>query len=417
MFEHIKYKESTLSNGLKVITAENNSIPIVNVEVWTRTGYRYEKPDELGYAHLLEHMLFKGTKRRLTARDLNLEVDRRGGYFNAFTNSESVHYVLEMMSKDAEDMCDILSDILFNSLLKQETLDNEKKIVLQELKQNQENHERYLSRITQKKIFPGHPLSNNILDTEETTENATSKSLRNYLSNHYRPDQSALVMTGDISHKRAIELANKYFGAWQKPSKEFDLSLKQLIKAQDNYYFEKRDIKQTFLSLNYYTFTSDNLQKSAVLSLISNYLTRGMASVLFQELRDKRGLVYGVSSYSDTHKDAGIFVICASTQKPKEVISVIEQTIADIPNILTKEAFEIVKEQSIGIFTRYIVKPSNQSGSLGNDFIYYNRSISPEEWIGYLESAKHEDVIAVAKEYLRPDNSVLVALGPEDIGR
>ena len=417
MFEHIKYKESTLSNGLKVITAENNSIPIVNVEVWTRTGYRYEKPDELGYAHLLEHMLFKGTKRRLTARDLNLEVDRRGGYFNAFTNSESVHYVLEMMSKDAEDMCDILSDILFNSLLKQETLDNEKKIVLQELKQNQENHERYLSRITQKKIFPGHPLSNNILDTEETTENAISKSLRNYLSNHYRPDQSALVMTGDISHKRAIELANKYFGAWQKPSKEFDLSLKQLIKAQDNYYFEKRDIKQTFLSLNYYTFTSDNLQKSAVLSLISNYLTRGMASVLFQELRDKRGLVYGVSSYSDTHKDAGIFVICASTQKPKEVISVIEQTIADIPNILTKEAFEIVKEQSIGIFTRYIVKPSNQSGSLGNDFIYYNRSISPEEWIGYLESAKHEDVIAVAKEYLRPDNSVLVALGPEDIGR
>ncbi len=415
MFEHITYKESTLPNGLKLLTAQNSSMPIIDAEIWTRAGYRYEQPDNLGYAHLLEHMLLKGTKRRPTPYDLALEVDRKGGYFNARTSQESVVYEMEMMSQDSEDICDILSDMIFNSTLDPGILENEKKVVLQELKQSQEDSSRYISRLTQKIVFQGHPLSNNILGTEETTKNATPEKLRGYLLSHYRPNQSALIMTGDISHERATELAIKYFGSWQNPSNALNSSLSPIPKAADRYHFKKRDIKQTFLSINYYLPRLEDIQKEVEFILLKNYLAYSKTSVLNHELRNKNGLVYNVSSYVDTYEDAGLFQIITSTQKPKEVINIIEKIVADIPNALTDDAFERVREQSIGGFIRYAVKPTNQSRTLGNNFILYGRMLSPEEWIGYLKSAKRENIIAITKKYLRPENSVTIAIGHEDI--
>ena len=420
MFEHIKYKESKIANGLTILTAENNTIPVADVQIWTRTGYRYEKPDELGYAHLLEHMLFNGTRRRPSTYDLRLEIGRRGGHFNAFTSQEAVYYVTEMISQDTEVACDILSDMLFNSLLEKESLENEKNIVLQELKELQENHRNYLANFKNKKIFPNHPLSNGLLDTEQTTINATSESLKNYLTKNYRPDQSALIISGDISHEKAIELAQKYFGKWQNPTEAFNPCLKPVTKAAENYYFEKRDIKQTFLSLNYYCpnlIDLTDLRKVAALDLLSFYLGNGPTSILFREVREKRGLAYGITAGTIMRKDAGLFTINTSTQKPEETVKVIEQVIANIPNNLTIDLFERVREQQLGKFIIYYVKPNNQSNLLGDSFISYGKLITPDEWIGYIKSAKREDSIAFANKYLKPDNSVLVAFGPHNIGR
>jgi predicted Zn-dependent peptidase len=420
MFEHIKYKESRIKNGLTIITAENNSIPVVDTQIWTRTGFRYEKPNELGYAHLLEHMLFQGTKRRPTPNDLNMEIDRRGGYFNASTGQEFVRYATQMMSQDSEFMCDILSDVLFNSLLNKERLESEKKVVLQELKIEQEDHNGYLMQLTTKKMFLDHPLSKNILGTEETTKNATRESLKTYLTKHYRPDQSALIMTGDISHERAVELAEKYFGGWQNPSTAFDSQLKPLTKTSQSYYFEKRDTEQTFLSFNYYYPSLEELnglKNLAALNLISTYLGQGMTATLRKELREKRGLVYSVRVSSDIHRDASIITISTSTQKPEETIKVIQRVIADIPEKLTSDVFEKIKHQNLGNFIRNYVKPDNQPFSLGIDFINYGRLNTPEEWVQSKKAVKLEDSIALANRYLKPENSVLIVLGPKDIGR
>jgi predicted Zn-dependent peptidase len=417
MFEHITYKESKLASGLTVLTAQNSSIPVVDAQVWTRTGYRYEKAHELGYAHLLEHMLFGGTKRRPTARDLSLEVERRGGYFNATTTQQSVVYEMQMMSQDAQHMCDILSDMILESTLSPDRLNIERKIVLQELKQKQESHRDYLARISQKRVFPGHPLSQNILDTEQTTLDATPESLRTYLKHHYRPDQSALVLSGDISHERAIELAEQYFKNWVNPEHPFDPCLAPMTRALENYYFEKRDIAQTFLVLAYYTTPFEDLRVSAAWRILQGYLSVGSTSALVEEVREKLGLVYSIGSSSASTDDTGSYTISTSTQKPREAIDAIERVVSRVADEFTPEAFEHVKGQAIGSFVRMIVKPDSQADALGDDFIAFNRIVPPQEWLGHLESVTREEAIALAQTYLRPDNSVLIMVGPEDIGR
>jgi len=417
MFEHITYKESKLKNGLTILTAQNSSIPVVDVEVWTRTGYRYEKPDELGYAHLLEHMLFGGTKKRPTALSLSIEVESRGGYHNAGTNQESVVYEMQMMNGDIEQMCDILSDMILESTLSSNRLDIERNVVLQELKQKQENHSDYSNRIAPKLIIPGHPMAQNILDTEQTTKDATSEKLRSYLDRHYRPDQSALVMAGDVSHDNAVSLAEKYFSKWTNPLVPFDSGLTTMPRASKNYYFEKRDIKQSFLTLAYYATPVDDLHESAIWQMISGYLSIGHASAFTQELREKLGLVYSIRSSRWASHDAGLYMIGTSTQKPRETIDAIDRVVANISSQLTQEIFDRVNGQMIGNYIRYIVKPSNQTSELGNDFITFNRMISPQEWIDQLQSVTREEMIELANKYLKQENSVLVVLGPDDIGR
>lgn len=417
MFEHITYKESTLTNGLKVLTAQNTSVPVVDAQVWTRTGYRYEKPEERGYAHLLEHMLFGGTKRRPTIFDLSLEVDQRGGYFNASTNQTSVDYEMQMMSQDAEQMCDILSDMLLESTLTDTRLDNERNVVLQELKQKQESHADYHARLSQKLVLPDHPMSNNILDTEQTTKDATSDRLHAYLADHYRPDQSALIMSGDISHEKAVSLAEKYFARWSNPAHPFEAGLVPMPRAQKNYYYEKRDIKQTFLSIGYYGSPLGELRESAAWRMLTGYLSIGFTSALVQEVREKLGLVYNIRSSRFASLDVGVYNITTSTQKPRETVDAIDRVVAHISDGLTPEVFERVKGQAVGSYVRFIVKPDNQSEELGADFITYNRLMLPQEWLGYLQAVTREEVIALAQKYLRPGNSVLVLLGPADIGR
>lgn len=417
MFEHITYAESKLANGLTVLTAQNSSIPVVDAQVWTRTGYRYEKPHELGYAHLLEHMLFGGTKRRPTHRDLSIEVERRGGYFNASTSSESVVYEMQMMSRDTEQMCDILSDMILESTLPPARLETERKVVLQELKQKQESHGDYLGRMGQKRFFPNHPVSQNILDTEQTTLDATSESLRVYLEHHYRPDQSALVLSGDIDHDRALALAETYFARWENPKHAFDPCLMPMSRAQEQYYFEKRDIEQTFLVLAYYTAPFENLRNNATWRILKGYLSVGSMSALVEEVREKLGLVYSIGSSHGSTKDTGSYAIATSTLRPREAIDAIERVVARIGEDFTPDIFERVKGQAIGSFVRYIVKPGNQADTLGEDFMDHNRIVLPQEWLDCLQSVTHEEVIRLAKKYLVPENSVAVLLGPEDIGR
>lgn len=419
MFEHITYAESKLANGLTVLTAQNSSIPVVDAQVWTRTGYRYEKPHELGYAHLLEHMLFGGTKRRPTHRDLSIEVERRGGYFNASTMPDSVVYEMQMMSQDTEQMCDILSDIILESTLSPSRLEIERNVVLQELKQKQENHGDYFYRMARKRLLPGHPASHGILDTEQTTLDATSEMLRAYLAEHYRPDQSALVLSGDVGHEQAIALAEKYFGAWKKPQHAFDPCLAPMVRPMENYYFEQRDIKQTFIGLAYYTEPSvtEDLHMSAVWRMLSGHFTGGSASALVEEVRENLGLVYGIGSSVSRTQDIGMYTISTSTQKPKEALEAILRVVARAGDECTPEVFDRVQGQAIGSFVRSIVKPGNQADTLGEDFISYSRIVPPQEWVDHLASVTRQEVLALAEKFLQPDNSVVVAMGPEDIGR
>jgi predicted Zn-dependent peptidase len=257
------------------------------------------------------------------------------------------------------------------------------------------------------------------LDTEQTTLNATSETLRTYLAEHYRPDQSALVLSGDVSHEQSLALAEKYFGGWANPQHAFDPCLAAMVRPSENYYFEKRDIAQTFIGLAYYTepLPGEDLRRAAVWRMLQGHLTVGSTSALAEEVREKLGLVYGIGSSISLTKDIGMYTISTSTQKPKEAIEAIERVVTRVADEFTPEAFDRVQGQAIGSFVRTIVKPGNQADNLGEDFVAFNRIIQPQEWLDHLTSVTHSEVLSLAQQYLRPDNSVVVLMGPKDVGR
>ncbi|MEX2090708.1 MAG: pitrilysin family protein [Candidatus Paceibacterota bacterium] len=411
-----KYRESFLENGLRIITCENNSSTIVDIDVVVKAGFRYENDNQAGYAHILEHMLLKGTQKRPSAFDLSLDIDRKGGYYNAFTGGERVHYLVRIEKRYAEEAMEFLSDILFNSLIDPKTLENEKKVITEELHRSEADHSGFLWRLTLKNLFGEHPLNKSILGTEETTNKATPEKIREYHNDFYVPDRSAIIVNGDIEHDRIVALVKRYFGNWQPQlSSAQQIDTEKVGILNRNYYFHKRDVKQTFLRFNYLIPESTSVKNSTVLAILENYLDFGFTSLLKDELRTKRGLVYNISAFHRQFTDAGVFTISTSTTKPKEVVSVLKGTMNNLLDRFTQDLLEDIKKQSAGVFLRKLAEPSNLTDFLNNNYILYNKLITPEEYLAQVEKMKYKDIVEVVNKYFKDVNFLLTVLGPEDI--
>ncbi|MEK9183566.1 MAG: pitrilysin family protein, partial [Patescibacteria group bacterium] len=208
------YNESSLSNGLRIITSEDINSPIVTITVWVRAGSRYEQPHQLGYAHILEHMLLKGTKNRPTIFEISVEQNRVGAYSNANTGSEWINLIIQVATEHAEHMIELLSDMLQNPIFNECVLENEKKVILEEMYRAEHNPERLAIMINMRNLFSNHPLSHLPIGTVDTIKKATVQELKNFYNTHYHPSKAALVTVGNLSHEKATMLGEKYFGAW-----------------------------------------------------------------------------------------------------------------------------------------------------------------------------------------------------------
>jgi len=318
-----KYKESVLDNGLRIITHEDKSVPIVDIQLVFKAGSRYEEEHQKGYAHILEHMLLKGTTKRPSPVLLAQEIDSKGGYKNAYTSRESLVMILQAADNYAEELLELLSDMFLNSLIDSVTLENEKKVIIEELKRADDNTESFFGRFTFEKLFSGHPLATNILGDVESIKSASSDKLRTYKEKFLLPSRAALVISGNMDHDRAIVLAKKYFNEWSSEKSDIVQSVVFNSVNQGPYFYAK-DTKQTLVAYNFLTISAEKIKELAALDILQNFLNFGGSSVLAEELRHKRGLVYAVGLINTTFNDAGLFRIQTSTSKPKETIEAIK---------------------------------------------------------------------------------------------
>ena len=406
-----KYNESILPNGLKIITSENPNSEIVILSVWVKAGSRYEEKSQLGYAHILEHMLLIGTKKYPTAFDTGRALDRVGAASNAFTNPERIYIFIQVVKKHLEKMFEILSDMTLSPVIDSKVLENEKEVILQELYRQKDNYGKYLWKISSKKLFGNHPLSRDPLGDENSIKSATSAQLFNYHKKFFIPDRSAVVAVGGLTHEKISELAKKYFGDWQVTNKISDNF--QEPEINKGFIFEKAPSKQTHIVFKYGS-PKCNIEELAALEIIGNYLSYGDSSVLKQEVRIKRGLVYSVSAGFDLYQDATVFFIQAATTKPKETTEIVLDIMRNLDKNFTVEIFDEIKEQTASAFIRGINDPFSELGFLGKGWQLYEKIISPKKFLEILDKIRHKDVIAVANKYLSEDRLLTAAIGNEE---
>jgi len=409
---NLMYKESALGNGLKILTYEDKSIPVIDIQLVFRAGSRYEENHQKGYAHILEHMLLKGTTKRPSPVLIAKEIDDKGGYKNASTGRESLSVVIQAADNYSEELFELLSDMILNSLIDSAILENEKKVIIEELKKANDNTDSFFSRFTYEKLFSGHPLASNILGDPESVLSASTDELKRYKEKFLVPNNSALIVAGNINHDRVVALAQKYFSEWSgKLDTMLAVEFKPILQKP---YFYTKDTKQTIISYNLYTFPANKTRESLALELVRTFLNFGGSSILADELRHKRGLVYSVSVDIATFRDAGFTGIRTSTTKPKETVEAIEDIIRNLKNLFTVDLLDGIKARRIGSFKRHIANPYNQKSFLSNGFLDLDKLVTSEEYMAEIGSITYDEILHVLDTYLVAEKAVITAIGPED---
>ncbi|KKT28177.1 MAG: Peptidase M16 domain protein [Candidatus Yanofskybacteria bacterium GW2011_GWA2_44_10] len=403
------YSESILPNKLRVITSTHVDSWINFMELWVNAGSRHENAGGLGYAHILEHMLLKGTKKWPTPYLLGLEKDRIGVYSNAQTNLEKISLTINGLSKYKDRMMHVLAEQALNSIIDEIALENEKKVILEEYKKSADDPVRHIARISQMNFFENHPLGKNILGNPESIKAVTQDSLLAYHHSFFVPSQTALIISGDIKHGEAYDMASKYFGGWKDVKSKNNF---QNFRLNNHSFFEKRDISQFHIAISYNTTGVELSKRQLALSILANYLNFGYTSPLMQELRIKNGLVYQINIMNGRYVDAGRFSIQTSTTEPQKVIDIILETINSIPDKLTPSLFEEIKNQYIDGLLVNMSDFEKEISFLGTNFILRGKMSSPADTLKEIESIDRDFLMDTVKGFFVEERRHIAVLGP-----
>ena len=298
---------SRLSNGMGVLTDKMDSVETVSLGVWVDVGTRHEPKEINGVAHLLEHMAFKGTTRR-SALKIASEVEDVGGHLNAYTSREHTAYYAKVLKQDIRLAVDILADILQHSVFDATELERERAVILQEIGQAQDTPDDIIFDFFQEQAYPDQPMGRPVLGRAEIIRGIGRDTVAAYLRDNYAAPGMLLVAAGNCEHDELAALVENQFA---------DLPLQSQAASEAARYAggdhrETRDLEQAHIVLGFPGFAASDPDYTAA-SVVSAALGGGMSSRLFQEIREKRGLVYSIYSFSQGYSDGGIFGVYAGT--------------------------------------------------------------------------------------------------------
>jgi predicted Zn-dependent peptidase len=369
----MSFQTSTLSNGLRVIMNKNNSTPTATIIAMVNVGSNWETPEINGIAHYLEHLFFKGTKKRPTQRLIALELEKYGAISNAFTSREITCYHIKVNYEHLEKIIEILGDILSNSLYKKQELDTEKKVVLNEINQRMSSPSYVLDREFNKCFFKNLPNAKSVSGTSATVSKITRDMVFAFLYRFYRPENMIISVAGNFKSYPYLmtllekHLNNLYHHNYLLTSKTFTNTLEKLNNNYDkwqiiynlqpnlfinsneiilnNHIIPKMDLNHSFIVIGFNgcNYQDENKMKNQLLSII---LGGTMSSRLFNIIRDKYGLVYSISSSHNANNKNGVFTIEYSCNHDKKIqikiLKLIKKEIELIKNeLITKKDLDV----------------------------------------------------------------------------
>lgn len=387
---------TTLKNGLRVVSDTMRQVETVSLGTWIDVGTRYEPPELHGISHLLEHMIFKGTKTR-SATNIAEEIEAVGGYLNAYTSREHTSYYSRVLKEDVPLAVEILGDILLNSVFDDQELAREKDVILQEIGQVQDTPDDLVFDNLQAMAFPGQALGRSILGTEESVSSFDRESLQHYMRPHYTATNIIFVAAGNLEHEKLVALVEKHFEKTSTGNKQtFTKAAYQGGQSKLD-----RDLEQLHLTLGFKncSYHDEGYYAGQIYATI---LGGGMSSRLFQEVREKRGYAYSVYAFNATHADTGLFSIYAGTgpEYVGDLIPVITDQMKSLTGTLLQPELSRAKTQlKTGLLTS-LESTTRRIEQMGHQMITFGRVIPLSELVENVEAVDEKAINKVAIKIL-----------------
>ncbi len=412
-------KLAELANRLRVITVPMPSLESATVTVWVGTGSRYETQKISGISHFLEHMVFKGSKRRPSAREIAEAVDSIGGEFNAGTSKDWTNFYIRSRSASLETAFDVLSDMVLAPLLKKDDIEREKGVIVEEIAMYEDTPMQNIGNIFEQLIFSGNPLGMDIAGDKKTVRSLTRQDFVDYRNSHYHPDNIVLTVSGGISQKQVFKLAEKYFGSLEETKKQKTNDFKKFSHKQDKPEVKlktKTNSEQGHFILGFRGLPRGHKDRFAE-GVLSSILGGGMSSRMFTEIREKRGLAYAVHSDAEHYGDTGYFGIYAGVlvTKIEDAIKVIlEETdkFALGKADLTDQELSKAKEYIRGHMALVLENTKAVNSFFGMKELLEEKQETPEEVFESIAKVTKEDVYNIAKKLFKKDSLNLGIIGP-----
>ncbi len=406
-----------LGNGLTVVTRENHSSPVVAVQVWVKAGSVTEPADRAGMSHILEHMAFKGTKRRGPGQ-IAREVESLGGQINAYTGFDQTVYHITIAGRFLENALDILADTLGNSLFDADELAREKEVVLEELRMNEDNPSRVNWKAMFREAYRTHPYGRPVIGYDETIRKITREDLVTYFSRYYYPGNMVLVIAGDVDPGKARPLIEKAFLPLRTHAPPPGEVPPEPPQEETRVTIQERNTKRAYLDIG---FHGPSMRDGDVFSvdLLSAILGSGQTSRLYREVKDARGLVDSVTAYAYTPQHRGVLIATATgaADKAKEALrEILRQTFrlaAEPP-----EGQELARAKT-SIESDYVYSLES-AGSLARHVGFFEATLGDggfeRMYLQKIRAVTADDIVAAGRKYLRPENLTVAAVVPQGDG-
>jgi predicted Zn-dependent peptidase len=402
-------RKSLLSNGVRVLTEAMPHSLSASIGIWVENGSRYEEPHENGVSHLIEHLLFKGTKKR-TAAQIAEQIDAVGGVLNAFTGKEYTCYYAKVLGDDLGMATDLLADLLLESLFDAEEIKREQQVVLQEISQAEDTPDDFIHDLFNLKFWAGHPLALPIAGSIATVTGLDRALMTSFMNQRYRAERVFVAAAGKVEHDSLVAQCERLFGAIQGNGKVDAINPPKVHSLVLNH---EKQLEQAHICMGGPGISQTDKARYAAY-LLNTALGGGMSSRLFQEVREKRGKVYSIFSFLSSHIDCGYFGIYAGTN-PEWVDEVLEITLGELKQVaregLKASELERAKSQLKGNLLLGLESTDSRMNRLARNEIYFRRDIPVEELARDIEAVTHDQGIELAGTFFDRDQMALVVLG------
>jgi predicted Zn-dependent peptidase len=406
-----QYQKTVLENGIRVVTERISYIRSAAIGLWVGVGSSHEDAPIRGISHLIEHMLFKGTPTR-SARAIAETMDSVGGHLNAFTDKEVTCYhgrVADVQSKLALDM---LADMFLHARFDPVDLHNEQQVILEEIRMYDDSPDELSQDLFVRSVWAGNPLGEPTIGYAQTVSNIDRDRIISYMRERYTPDRVVIAAAGNVDHVAFVEQTQQLLGRMRgrfgadPPPPVFRPAVTG----------KHKDCEQVYVLVGAEGASAADEQRYP-LSLLDAILGGGMASRLFQEIREKRGLVYSVFSSHNPYRSGGIFSISASTS-PKNAREVVMLVRAEIANVVehgvTDDELSRAKEHIKGTLLLSLESTSTRMIRLGRTELNLGRAVPTSEVTAKIDAVTKEEVDAQARRIFAPQRLALTVLGPVD---
>ena len=405
------YQKTTLDNGLRVITVPMPHTHSVSICIFISTGSRYEAETEAGVSHFIEHLLFKGTLKRITARAISEAIEGVGGILNGSTNKELTLYWCKVAQPHVELALDVLADMLLHSRFDLQDIERERQVIIEEINMSRDSPAQRADMLIDELLWPKHPLGRDIAGTKESVATITRETMLDYRQGQYLPNNTVVTIAGNIQHQQTVTAVSQALGNWTN-HRERSGYLAYKEQPAQRLCIETKDTEQANLCLALPGLSLFHPRRFT-LDLINVVLGGGMGSRLFAEIRDKLGLTYSIHSYVEHFLDSGSVTVTAGVE-PKNLLTVIKAILEQLSLLretVPESELSKAKELSKGRLLLRMEDSRNVAGWIGVQEILTERILSVDQLVSIIDAITADELKQLACELLVGNQLRLAVVG------